>query len=247
MRCLSKIIKSHRISMGEPIVFGTPYFQQSSGVAVNIPKANKIMEQNVVNIPNVPVRGLNLDDAKEEANNILEQAKADAIAISQSIINDEIQKGYNEGIRRAEEQYEAVLEELVLMKDKAYREYKEMLANSEKEVIEMAVMLAEKILATEIDKSNDYIIGLVQSTLEKAVNKKNIILKVSPHDYYMIQDNFKFISAKVEGFGEINIVSDDSLDKGSVIAETQFGTLDGSIATRLEQAKKVILDLMSQQ
>jgi len=122
-----------------------------------------------------------------------------------------------------------------------------MLANSEKDVIEMAVMLAEKILATEIDKSNDYIIGLVQSTLEKAVSKKNITLKVSPHDYYMIQDNFKYISAKVEGFGEINIVSDDSLDKGSVIAETQFGTLDGSVTTRLEQAKKVILDLMSQQ
>jgi alanyl-tRNA synthetase len=59
----------------------------------------------------------------------------------------------------------------------------------------------------------------------------------------MIQDNFKYISAKVEGFGEINIVSDDSLDKGSVIAETQFGTLDGSVTTRLEQAKKVILDL----
>lgn len=233
--------------MGEPIVFGTPYFQQTPSVGVNIPKANRIMEQNVVSMPNIPVRGLNLDDAKEEASSIIEKAKADAIAISQSIINDEIQKGYNEGIRRAEEQYEALLEELVLMKDKAYREYKEMLANSEKDVIEMAVMLAEKILATEIDKSNDYIIGLVQSTLEKAVNKKNITLKVSPHDYYMIQDNFKFISAKVEGFGEINIVSDDSLDKGSVIAETQFGTLDGSISTRLEQAKKVILDLMSQQ
>ena len=247
MRCLSKIIKSHRISMGEPIIFGTPYIQQNTNVAVNMPKSNKIIDQTVVQIPNIPVKGFNLDDAKEEANNILEKAKADAIAISQSIINDEIQKGYNEGIRRAEEQYEALLDELVLMKDKAYREYKEMLANSEKDVIEMAIMLAEKILATEIDKSNDYIIGLVQSTLEKAVNKKNITLKVSPHDYYMIQDNFKFISAKVEGFGEINILSDDSLDKGSVIAETQFGTLDGSVATRLEQAKKVILELMSQQ
>lgn len=247
MRCLSKIIKSHRISMGEPIVFGTPYLQQTPSIAVNMPKSTKIVDQTIMQMPNIPVKGLSLDDAKEEANNILEKAKADAIAISQSIINDEIQKGYNEGIRRAEEQYQAVLEELALMKDKAYREYKEMLANSEKDVIEMAVMLAEKILATEIDKSNDYIVGLVQSTLEKAVNKKNITLRVSPHDYYMIQDNFKFISAKVEGFGEINIVSDDSLDKGSVIAETQFGTLDGSISTRLEQAKKVILELMSQQ
>ena len=46
--------------------------------------------------------------------------------------------------------------------------------------------------------------------------------------------------AKVEGFGEIKVVKEASLDDGSCIVESEYGTIDGSLKTRMEQIEKEI-------
>jgi (p)ppGpp synthase/HD superfamily hydrolase len=86
------------------------------------------------------------------------KAKSDAIAISQSIINDEIQKGYNEGIRRAEEQYEALMQ--IVAEDRI-----SMLAD-------ISVALAEMLVS--ILQINSQKLGPIQCLINISVSCKNL-------------------------------------------------------------------------
>ena len=53
--------------------------------------------------------------------------------------------------------------------------------------------------------------------------------------------------SNVKGFGEIEIVQDESMDPGSCIVDTPLGIIDGGIQARMDNIQKEVMKMITEQ
>jgi len=53
--------------------------------------------------------------------------------------------------------------------------------------------------------------------------------------------------ANVKGFGEVDLVQDESMDPGSLIIDTPLGVIDGSIQVRMDNIQKIITNIINEE
>lgn len=234
MRYLSRIIKSSRVSLGE---------QRELDAPVIIKKQEKIVQEEV----NIPVEEKPVEKTREEIEAVyMEEARKK----SELFFEEEMKRAYAEGITNASNESEMIIAnakveaerlvaEAMQTKMNIANDYKNTMNSMEKEIVELALDIAKKIVAKEVEK-DEYILGIVTEAVEKSASKKDTILKVSDSDYEFIVRNKDEILMNVEGFGEVEIIKEASLEKGSCLVETKFGIIDGSLKTRMSQIEKEV-------
>ena len=58
--------------------------------------------------------------------------------------------------------------------------------------------------------------------------------------------NKKHLVANVKGFGEIDIIQDESMEPGSCIVDTPLGVIDGGIQVRMDNIQKEVLKMINE-
>lgn len=252
MRSLSNLIKSGRVINADiPVNVGL-----SSG-ANNLHKIireKKKPEPEEINIQN------NVEKETEEPIKTQEEIMAEYIAIAKKKADEEyaviLQRAHEDGvkaaeieaeniIKKAQQEYESVIEEIASLKEEAILEYKNEMSSIEKDVLDLAFSITEKIINYEVNRSDEYVLGIVKDALDKVMNKKDVILKLSTADYYTIISNKKYLVANVKGFGEIEIVQDESMEPGSCIVDTPLGVIDGSLQVRMDNIQKEVQKILA--
>ena len=64
-------------------------------------------------------------------------------------------------------------------------------------------------------------------------------MTVSSEDYNYVIENVELIKSSVKGINQLEVRESRSLEKGSCIIDTDFGSVDGSWDVRLEGIRKV--------
>lgn len=235
MRCLSRIIKSAKVSLGKEMDIDNPVVVKTDDIIAKLEKEAVIRET-------------------KEKKEVKSQEEIEAIFMeearkkSELFFNTEMQKAYDEGMQRANNdagsiiasaqvEAERILIEATQIKNNVTAEYNNIMKSMEKEILELVLEVSQKVIAKEIEKP-DYIVGIVSEALGQAVSKKDAILKVSEEDFEFVMKNKEKMLLNVEGFGDVEIVKEASLERGNCLVETKFGIIDGSIKTRLQQIEQ---------
>lgn len=247
MRYLSRIIKSANVSLvRETEVDNSVVVKTEEIVAKKIQEADQIREK---------------EEVKEEKKIVKSQEEIEAMYMeearkkSELFFNTEMQKAYDEGIQRANSEGNNIIEnarqeadrivtEAVQIKNNIANDYKHTMESMEKEIIDLVLEVSQKVIEKEIEKP-DYIIGIVTDALDKAASKKDTILKVSEEDYGFIVENKDKLLFNIEGFGDIEVLKEASLERGSCLVETKFGIIDGSIKTRMQQIEQEVYRILN--
>jgi len=201
---LSNLIKSGKVvDLGIPVNVGVSYAFNSSTNSIvekTIPASSKKVmtkeEKSSQEVVTSVQEEMPVVSKEEIINKYMEEAKIKAEEFYQA----EIKRAYEEGIAKAELdaakiiedaklERESILDEVVKLKEDAIYEYKEELKNSEKEIIDLSLDIVEKIINYEVNRSDDYVLGIVKDALDKVLNKKDVILKLSTADYYTVLSN----------------------------------------------------------
>ena len=255
---LSNLIKSGKvIDLGIPVNVGVAYSFDSTK---NIIKEKNAIVKTAIPIGNENNEGenhrlqINSNIPQENIPQYIEEAKKSIDEYYQT----EVQKAYEEGLKKAEQEAmnlveqakaerERILEDVIALKEELKNEYQEELKNAEKELLDLSLNIAEKIINYEVEKSDNYVLGIVKDALDKVMTKKDVIVKLSTADYYTVLSNKKYLMANVKGFGEIDLVQDESMDPGSLIIDTPLGVIDGSIQVRMDNIQKVIMNILNEE
>lgn len=257
---MSNLIKSGKVvDLGIPVNVGVSYnFNNSKSSIVEkiapVSQHAPIAEKTNTNSTKPVQQEVPQISQEEIMNKYIEEAKKKADEFFQS----EMKRAYEEGIQKANEEAlaiienaglerEAILDEVVKIKEEALNEYKEEVKGLEKDVINLSLDIAEKILNYEIDRSDQYVLGIVKDALDRVLSKKDVVLKLSTADYYTILSNKKYLVSNVKGFGEIEIVQDESMDPGSCIVDTPLGIIDGGIQARMDNIQKEVMKMIVEQ
>lgn len=163
--------------------------------------------------------------------NLISRAQEEAGLIKDSAAKE----GYNEGIKKAQEDI-ADIREAIKNFFKAREEIFEYIAP---DILEISVDIAKKIVKHEIEQNPQVILETILDVL-KTISKEEskINIKVNPVQVNFTKENLPEITSSIGLDAKINVLPDDTIEVGSCIIHTSNGIVDATIDTQLNLIKE---------
>jgi flagellar assembly protein FliH len=168
-------------------------------------------------------------------------AAEDLQRLAQEQIEAARRQGYREGESAARAACRREVEEagrqMALAVQNALREKARLRAEAEREVVQVAVAIARKILRREVRIDPAVALGLVKAAMETVAAREMQTVRTTPA---MAQA----LSASLASLGlpeGVRVAADASLEAGGLIVETARGDVDASVETQLEEISRGLL------
>jgi flagellar assembly protein FliH len=111
---------------------------------------------------------------------------------------------------------------------------------AEREVVQLALVIARRVLRREIQVDREAVLGLVKAAFENASSREVTLVRVHPAHAAQTAEYLRGIGAPET----IEVQPDAALELGAVVVETGRGTVDASLETQLEEISHGLVDLL---
>jgi len=156
-------------------------------------------------------------------------------------------KGREEGKEAGFAEGKAEVERLVArtqtMLERAQNKRGEILAETEKEIIDLVLLISRKVVKVISENQEGVIISNIIQALRKVKSKGTCLIKVNMEDLQLATEHKEEFIKLVEGVKDIQIMEDTTVDKGGCIIQTEFGEIDARISSQLAELESKILEL----
>jgi flagellar assembly protein FliH len=116
----------------------------------------------------------------------------------------------------------------------------ELSVDLEKGAIELALMLAGKILAGALEGRPELVVDVVQGALRRIADRRRISVLVNPGDLERVREAVGTIISQGSGVELCEVISEERVPLGGAIVRTSAGEIDASVHTQLERAREVM-------
>lgn len=175
-------------------------------------------------------------DARAEARRILadaERAAEETRGRAERAAEELREAAYQEGLESALAELNQVLLEAHERRDAA-------LAGAERDVLRLAVKLAEKIIGREIERDDSTLADIVSAALRHARQQEALTVRVNPADLPRVQAH----RDRLDPSGRarfIDLVADPRVGHGGCVIEGESGTVDARLDTQLRVLERALL------
>ena len=160
--------------------------------------------------------------------------------------------GYAEGLEKAEadtrQEYEDKFSRALGLLDEMARslaESRERLASAHStQLIRMWEMMLRRMLATMVEMDPGVVERVVHTLLKRISDRERIIVYLNADDVAMIEESKESLMDSIRGVKFFELMSDDHVDKGSCLIETNLGIYDARWRTQLEQISSEVQNLL---
>ncbi len=190
-----------------------------------------------------------LREADEQARDIKEKAYAEGYQQGQVQGQEQgYQDGLIQGRQAGREEWQNLLDQAVAQTKQMLmateKDAKEMMKDAERQIIDIALAVSRKILAYEIAENPIVVLPLVKAALEKVSDQEDIVIRVSNDDFDSVLLAKRDLQNMVGREHALKIIPDRTIESGSCVIDTSYGTVDGRIDTQFTIIKKVLQDLV---
>jgi flagellar assembly protein FliH len=118
-------------------------------------------------------------------------------------------------------------------------------AEARSDALEVGFLIARRILETELTTSPEPLVALVRSTIRRLGEARKMVIKLSPADAEAVN---AVLAARgpsavtAVATAQIEVVAEPSLGRGDCLVEGEVGSVDGRIATRLEELRRALAE-----
>ena len=142
-------------------------------------------------------------------------------------------KGQKAGIESRSQEIEPVLKSLhqalVQLQDLRTEVYKTI----EKEVVELALAIARKIVCQEVKINKELVLCVAKEALRKAEVPGEIKVKLNPSDHQFIKKNKDQLTHLLHHIENVTFEAEPSISRGGCVIETALGEIDARIEKQL--------------
>jgi len=161
----------------------------------------------------------------------------------QDILDNAHSEGYESGKKEGEALLKEKVEEMLGTINAALKEKKALLVDAKKDVLELAIKTAERIIETEITTNQDVLYNIIAEALNKITDKDRVIIKINTKDAEYVRINLEKFKALMPDIKNLEIQEDANIDQGGCIIETQLGYIDSSVKTKLESIRQALFSI----
>ena len=111
----------------------------------------------------------------------------------------------------------------------------EILSSISKDILELAVEVAKKIIKREVFLDNDILGSILEEVLEKvSLDEQKITIKVESSDLEYAQETVPKILKNSKIDAKLLVIPDDEVEKGSCVLIVSNGVVDANFKTQLK-------------
>ena len=152
-------------------------------------------------------------------------------------------EGREDGYAEGKAEVERLIERTQTVLERAQNKRSEILNETEKEIVDLVLLIARKVIKVISENQRDIITTNVVEALRKVKTKGNVVIRVNLVDLKLATEHKQDFIKLMEGVSSINIVEDSSVDSGGCIIETDFGEIDARISSQLAELENKILEI----
>ncbi len=108
----------------------------------------------------------------------------------------------------------------------------------EKEVVELALAIARKVICREIKMDKDVVVCVAREALAKVDDSANITIKMNPDDLQFINETKYQLSDLIENIENVSLTAENNVPSGGCVIETDFGEIDARIENQLQAVEE---------
>lgn len=180
-----------------------------------------------------------IQKANEEAEQILADARIEALTIKNEASKAGNEQGYAEGLKKGTEEMNRKSAELDRLKIDLEADYRNVVEELEPRLVDVITDVYEHVLGIVLEEHREIVIHLVNSTLFKMEGVKKFLLHVSKDDYpYISMQKKELVAGTGIAAENVEVVEDFSMKKGQCIIETDGAIFDCGFKTQMEELRK---------
>lgn len=172
---------------------------------------------------------------------ILAEARVEAEAIRRQAQREGFEAGVAEGRTVADQELLPARAALEHAAREVAKQLDARIDLLERQAAELAVQLAERVVAAAIETRPELVIDAVRGVLRGVLERDRLVLEVNPEDLALVQAGAAEIAAKLGGIRELEVLAEPRVSRGGCVVRTSAGEIDGSVASQLERAREIIL------
>lgn len=177
-----------------------------------------------------------IQEARDAAGKILQDAIAEAESEAEGIRRTAGEEGYQEGLRKAEEEFQSREEQLRERQRELEEQYDALVAELEPEFVDNLTGIYEHIFHVELGGYRDILIQLIGDCLRGTEGSRSFQIRVSSEDFnYVSTKKARLMEAAGAGDVQMEIVEDPNLRKNACLIRTENGILDCGLETQLDE------------
>lgn len=187
-----------------------------------------------------------VQEAQSQADRIVAEAKAKADEMIRSASKEKetvlkearaqgTQAGKEAGFKESTEKALALIKRAEEVLLEAEHKRNEIIKEAEAEIIELVILLAERVIKTELTQNKEIILGNVSAAVKRITGEGEITVKVNLSDLELTESMKEEFIAGLSGIEGIKIKIDPTITPGGCKIETNFGIIDAQIETQFDQ------------
>ncbi len=164
---------------------------------------------------------------------------------------DGIRQGQEDGLKEAETQFNQQLEQrvseieetLAATLSRVDAERRKVLVSSEAQVTNLAMAVARKIIATEIEENADIVVKVVRKALALLSDREHLTIRVSPMDIRTAQEKKELWSTVADRLDNVSLRADTGIEPGGCIIESASGVADARIGVQFDELYSLVVSV----
>lgn len=175
-----------------------------------------------------------IEQAKLEAEKIIDDARNESDALKRQAYDSAEKEGYSAGYSKGIEEAEQLKKSVQQEKVRQEQDYQRELDRIEPMLVDTIVDVVETVFQIQFAEKKDFVMHLLQATLNKIEGSKDYLIRVSKEDFTVLTENKSDIQLQLPRNASLEIVEDLTLVKNQCLIETDGGVFDCGLDTQFD-------------
>ncbi|MBZ4686937.1 MAG: flagellar assembly protein FliH [Clostridia bacterium] len=183
-----------------------------------------------------------LKKARLEADKLLEKTQSTISSLEQKAYEEGYEKGYQDGWQSVKKEAEKIYESASEVLRQAEEIKKKIYSETEEELIDLAIDMAEKLVCRQLDLVPETIVDIARAACQQKRESQKFVIYVNPSHLEILRTRKQDIISELDSPANIQIIADSNLEPAGCRVETEQGYIDGTLQTMLEKLGLAIKD-----
>ncbi|MEW5768002.1 MAG: FliH/SctL family protein [bacterium] len=181
-----------------------------------------------------------VSSASKEKKTVLEEARVQGAQAGEKA-------GFEAGFKESAEKALGLIKRAEEVLLEAVHKRNEIIKEAEAEIIELVILLAERVIKTELTQNKEIIRGNVSAAVKRITGEGEITVKVNLSDLELTESRKEEFIAGLSGIEGIKIKIDPTITPGGCKIETNFGIIDAQIETQFDQVAEGLREAIGEE
>ena len=110
----------------------------------------------------------------------------------------------------------------------------------EAEAVELAILLAEKIVGATVEARPELVVEAVRGALRGLMERERVVVLVNPDDLELVREAMGGVVSALGGIEHCEVQAERRVGRGGAVVRTPDGDVDARVESKLERAREVV-------